>query len=215
MLLIPTYFLQIRGESTLAAGLLMAPQGLGAMLTMPIARWLVDRIGPGRIVLTGLTLIATGMGALTQLGADTPYWLLLSALFVMGMGMGSTMMPTMTAALQTLVDHTIARGSTLMNIVQQVAASIGTAVMSVVLTNQLTNAALAGPAIAAQRNPAVAAQLPPDALERGLDQAASGFATTFTVALVLVLLAVVPALLLPRTRAPQAGDAAEPAVPVH
>ena len=36
-LLFPSYFLQIRGETTLAAGLLLAPQGIGAMLTMPIA----------------------------------------------------------------------------------------------------------------------------------------------------------------------------------
>ena len=53
----------------------------------------------------------------------------------MGLGMGSTMMPIMSSALATLTDHTIARGSTLMNIVQQVAASIGTAVFSVLLTN--------------------------------------------------------------------------------
>ncbi|MGZ8719471.1 MAG: DHA2 family efflux MFS transporter permease subunit, partial [Aeromicrobium sp.] len=37
LLLVPTYFIQIRGETTLAAGLLVAPQGIGAMLTMPIA----------------------------------------------------------------------------------------------------------------------------------------------------------------------------------
>ena len=53
----------------------------------------------------------------------------------MGLGMGATMMPIMTAALKTLSDHNIARGSTLMNIVQQVAASIGTALFSVLLTN--------------------------------------------------------------------------------
>ena len=55
----------------------------------------------------------------------------------MGMGMGMTMMPIMTAALATLRHAEVARGSTLMNIVQQAAASVGTAVMSVILTNQL------------------------------------------------------------------------------
>ena len=37
-LLFPQYFLQVRGETTLHAGLLLAPQGIGAMLTMPIGR---------------------------------------------------------------------------------------------------------------------------------------------------------------------------------
>ena len=46
----PTYFQQVRGESTLVAGLLVAPQGIGAMLTMPIAGTLGDKLPVGRIV---------------------------------------------------------------------------------------------------------------------------------------------------------------------
>ena len=34
------------------------------------------------------------------------------SLFVMGLGMGGTMMPIMSSALATLREHTIARGST-------------------------------------------------------------------------------------------------------
>ncbi len=54
MLLFPTYFLLVRGESALAAGLLMPSQGVGALITMPIAGKLADRIGAGRVVLPGL-----------------------------------------------------------------------------------------------------------------------------------------------------------------
>ncbi|WP_027500640.1 DHA2 family efflux MFS transporter permease subunit [Rhodococcus sp. UNC363MFTsu5.1] len=199
-LLFPSYFLQVRGETTLAAGLLLAPQGIGAMLTMPVAGTLVDKIGPGKIVLTGITLIAAGMAVFTQVGADTSYVLLLGALFVMGLGMGCTMMPIMTAAMQTLTNETVARGSTLMNIVQQVAGSIGTATMSVVLTNQMLSRPLAGPATAAAHDPAIAEKMPPGAVEQGLEAAADAFGNTFTVALVLILLTLIPAFLLPRTK---------------
>jgi EmrB/QacA subfamily drug resistance transporter len=198
MLLIPSYFLQVRGETTLQAGLLMAPQGFGAMVTMPIAGRIADKSGPGRVVLIGLVLAALGMGVLTQVGADTSYPLILAGLFVMGMGMGSTMMPIMSSALRTLSDHMIARGSTLMNIVQQVASSVGTAIMSVVLTNQILDSQLAGPAIAARSNPSIAAQLPPGAVEQGLSDVASAFATTFTLALVLLGVTFLAAFLLPR-----------------
>lgn len=206
MLLIPSYFMQIRGESTLQAGLLVAPQAIGATLTMPLAGKLVDRTGPGRIVLTGLAFVTVGMGMLTQVGADTSYFYVLGALFVMGMGMGCSMMPTMTAALQTLRDHMIARGSTLMNIVQQVAMSIGTAIMSVVLTNQIAGSELAGAAVASQEDPAIAEQIPPGALEQGFDEAASGFSTTFTVAAVLLLFTFVPAAFFPRRKQEDAGE---------
>ena len=55
----------------------------------------------------------------------------------MGLGMGGTMMPIMTSALKTLRSAEVARGSTLLNITQQIASSVGVAVMSVILTNHL------------------------------------------------------------------------------
>jgi EmrB/QacA subfamily drug resistance transporter len=47
LLVLPLYLQVDRGESTLVTGLLMAPQGLGAALVMPISGRLTDRIGGG------------------------------------------------------------------------------------------------------------------------------------------------------------------------
>jgi EmrB/QacA subfamily drug resistance transporter len=218
LLLVPTYFQQIRGESTLHAGLLVAPQGLGAMVTMPIAGRLVDKIPVGRIVPFGLTGIIIGMFGLTQVTATTPYWQLIVTLFVMGLGMGATMMPTFTSALKTLANHEVARGSTLLNITQQVSSSCGVALMSVILTNQLNDSpvipgtgdipGLSGgltetqAAILSNTNPAEFARLglDPAAVARGLVDAAEAFAHTFWVAWALVVLTLIPALMLPRKR---------------
>jgi len=218
MLLLPSYFLQVRGQTTLHTGLLMAPQGLGAMLTMPIAGRLTDKTGPGKLVLFGIVLISAGLSVFTQVTASTPYPLLLGALFVMGMGMGCTMMPIMSAALATLKDAQIARGSTLMNIVQQVGGSIGTAVMSVVLTNLVKDDQVAGAYLAVKQGAIPAEQVPPPVLAAGPDALADAFGSTYVVALSLVILCLVPALFLPRrklTRADTpAGEAAVP-VPMH
>lgn len=180
-LLFPLYFQQVRGEDALSAGLLLAPQGVGAMLTMPVAGILADRIGPGKIVLTGISVITVGMAMFTQIEADTSYLYICSALFIMGLGMGGTMMPIMSAALATLRPHTIARGSTLMNIVQQVAASIGTALFSVLLTNGIIGL-----------DPS-----DPDTYAAGL---ADAFATVFVVATALVACVLIPAAFLPRRK---------------
>ncbi len=134
-LLFTLYFQQVRGETPLASGWLVAPQGFGAMVTMPIAGFLADKIGPGKVVLTGIVLDTIGMGMLIGIGATTPYSYIITAFVIMGLGMGSTMMPVFTAALASLKDHDIARGSTLMNITQQIAISMGTAMFSVLLTN--------------------------------------------------------------------------------
>ena len=200
MLLFPSYFLQVRGESTLNAGLLLAPQGLGAMLTMPLAGKLTDRIGPGKLVLGGIVLIAAGMAVFTQISADTSYGLLLGSLFVMGMGMGMTMMPIMSAALASLTHQSVARGSTLMNIVQQTAGSIGTAVMSVILTNQILGSPTAGAYAAVAQGAIPAEQVPPQVLADGQFALADSFGSTYLVALVLIALCVVPAFFLPRKK---------------
>ncbi len=208
-LLLPSYLQQVRGLSALHSGLMLAPQGLGAMLTIPIAGRLVDKIGPGKIVMTGLVVIAIGTAFLTQLHADTSYPLLIAALFVMGLGMGCTMMPVMSAAIQTLTQAQVARGSTLMNIVNQTAGSIGTATMSVILTNLLNGKAFAQPAIASHFNPAIAATLPPGAIHEGLQEAASAFSHTYIIAVVLCVITLIPAYFLPRVKPPAPAENAD------
>jgi EmrB/QacA subfamily drug resistance transporter len=218
LLLVPTYFQQIRGESTLAAGLLVAPQGIGAMVTMPIAGRLVDKMPVGRIVPFGLLGIIIGMFGLTQVTATTPYPQLIITLFVMGLGMGATMMPTFTSALKTLANHEVARGSTLLNITQQVSSSCGVALMSVILTNQLNDSPVIPgtqnipglPAGIKETEAAILSNTSPDefarldldpaAVAQGLVDAAAAFAHTYWVAWVLVVLTLIPALMLPRKR---------------
>jgi len=215
-LLLPSYLQQVRGETALAAGLLIAPQGIGAMITMPIAGRLVDKIGPGKIVLTGITLMTIGMAFFTQLEADTAYPIMMVALLIMGFGMGCTMMPTMTAAIQTLTHSQVARGTTLMNIVNQTSGSIGTAIMSVVLTNLLQDKPDAGAAIASNTDPSLAAKLPPGTIESGFDQAADAFSSTYVVAVVVLALTLIPAFFLPRTKPKNPELAADtPAAMMH
>ncbi len=60
MLLFPLYEQAARGLSALDAGLLMAPQGLAAMVAMPIAGKLTDVRGPRTLVLIGVAAIAAG-----------------------------------------------------------------------------------------------------------------------------------------------------------
>ncbi|MBO0852787.1 MAG: DHA2 family efflux MFS transporter permease subunit [Nocardia sp.] len=204
-LLLPSYLQQVQGHSTVMTGLLMAPQGIGAMVTMPIGGKLVDRIGPGKVVLTGLVVIAVSLVFFTRLTPDTSTVWLMVALFVMGLGMGFTMMPTMTAAIQTLTHAQVARGSTLMNIVNQAAGSVGTATMSVLLTNMLQDKPLAQAAVGSQFDPSIAQKMPPGALDTGFAQAATAYSHTYVVAAVLVVVTLIPAIFLPRSK-PEAHE---------
>jgi EmrB/QacA subfamily drug resistance transporter len=136
--LLPLYFQLVRGESAFHAGLLMAADALGAMVSMPIATRLTDKTGPRPVVLVGLTLLGIGMLSLTQIQSDTPLWFIECTLFVTGLGKGATMMPSVSAALSTLQRHEIARVSSGVNMMQRVGGSIGIALLAVVLSHQMT-----------------------------------------------------------------------------
>ncbi|HEY7594710.1 MAG TPA: DHA2 family efflux MFS transporter permease subunit [Actinophytocola sp.] len=221
MLLFPLYFQQVRGEGALNAGLLLAPQGIGAMIMMPLAGMLVDRGWAARIVPFGIVVIAGTMTMFTQLTDTTSYWTIGGTLFVMGIGMGMTMMPVMSIALKTLKQEQVARASTSLNIIQQVAASIGTAMLSVLLFNEVKDRLT--PVIAqlqAQAPPGTPApsatsirDLPEQVRQLLTPPLADAYSSTFVWAAVLLALAFIPALFLPRGKvapAEQAGPANEP-----
>jgi EmrB/QacA subfamily drug resistance transporter len=197
MLLVPLYYQTVRGASALQAGLLVAPGGVGAMLLMPLAGRLTDRYGPTWLPATGLPLVAIGLIPFVFVGPHTPYVLLCCANFVQGLGMGLAMMPNMTAAMQAVPAAAIARTSTAMNIIRQAGASIGTAVLSVILASAITSnlsAVIGGRASGSGSGGLATLQhLPASAHAAAVAPLADAFASTFVWALVLILVALVPA----------------------
>src|SRR5207244_3619017 len=133
LLLLPLYYQVVRHEDPLHVGLLLAPQGLGAALVMPFAGVLTDRIGARLVVSAGVVLAALGALAFTQIGASTSYLYLAAAFLVLGLGAGSTIMPSMAAAFQTLAREEAPRATSALNAIQRIAGAIGTALLAVVL----------------------------------------------------------------------------------
>ena len=200
-LLLPYYLQEVRFESALNAGLLMIPQGVGSMLMMPVAGVLSDRTGSGRISPFGLVIIGASVLWLTGIGADTPFWQLEIALFVNGLGMGLTMMPIFTGAIQTIRERQSARASALLNILQQAGASVGTAVLSVILASAIAaNLHVHGTFNAG-------ATIPPAARARVAPPLAAAFGQAFWWAFGLIVVAFLASLLLPKRRPERAEGA--------
>ena len=198
MLLVPLYFQAVRGASALQAGLLMAPGGFGAMLMMPLSGRLTDRYGPTWLPATGLPFVAVGLIPFVFVGAHTSYVLLCAANFVQGLGMGLAMMPNMTAAMQAVPASAIARTSTAMNIIRQAGASIGTAVLSVILASAITSnlTGILGSRVSGSHSGggiATLQHLPANAHAAIAPPLADAFGSTFLWALVLILVALIPA----------------------
>jgi MFS family permease len=132
-------------------------------------------------------------------GPHTSYAILIAGNFVQGLGMGLSMMPCMTAAMQSVPPTAIARTSTAMNIIRQGGASIGTAVLTVVLATGITHnlkSALGAHAPRSSGGLGSLQSLPGSEHAAVAAPIAHAFGTTFVWALALVAIAVVPALAL-------------------
>ena len=193
LLLVPLYYQSVRGATALDAGLLLVPQGLGAMVTMPIGGRITDRRGPWWLPSVGLPLLIIGIIPFAFVTATTSYVLLCGFNFVLGLGMGLSMMPTMTAAMQSVPASAIARTSTAMNIIRQGGASIGTAILSVILASQI-NSRLHLHARGGHGGFAAVAHLPAAQQAHIKGPLASAFAHSFVYAVGLLVIAFIPAL---------------------
>src|SRR3954470_5900590 len=193
LLVLPLYYQVDRGQSALMAGLLLAPQGIGAALMLPISGPLVDRVGGGPVVVAGCSLVALATFPLAFVTDHTPYVLLGAVLFVRGLGLGASIQPATAAAYAVLDTSQVPRATVALNTLRQIGGSIGTALLAVVLQHE-SAAALSS----AGGTSGLLAPLPAGERARISAPVADAFAHTFMWAAVMALLAIAPAVALLR-----------------
>jgi MFS transporter, DHA2 family, multidrug resistance protein len=195
------------------AGLHLAPVGLGALITLPIAGVFIDKYGPAKIVLIGLPVMAVGLGIFTWGVARQAHFspTLLAGLTITGLGVGCTTTPLSAALMQSLAPHQIARGTTLVTVNQQLGGSVGAALMAVVLTNQFTSdeTLIAANKVATLQDEASKRGLPvdpsaiprqalsPDFASHVMHNLSQVYTLVFVLTVALVAFTIVPAAFLP------------------
>jgi EmrB/QacA subfamily drug resistance transporter len=173
MILIPLYLQQIRAESAVETGLLMAPLGIGMVIAMPLAGRMADRLGGGPLALGGVLLTTLAMIPFAFVGTNTSIPYLSGAMVIRGFGSGFAMMPAVSAAFASLKRSEVADATPQINVVHRVGGSFGTAVLAVVLQRSLAGVTSNA-------------------------EAAAAFGTAFWWALALTAAAIIPCVILVR-----------------
>jgi EmrB/QacA subfamily drug resistance transporter len=201
MVVIPVYFQVVRGESPLRAGLLLAPIGLGAIITMSLSGRLADKIAPRWIAIAGMIIVVAGAIVFTRIHVATSLALLAGALFVVGLGHGAILPPAMGASYQGMPQPEIPAATATFNVVIRVGSSFGTAALAVVLQQAIRN-----------RIPGAAGGLSGAAALHGAPARAaltSAFGVSFWWVAAIAAVAVIPTFFIPPRRpaaAPAHGD---------
>jgi EmrB/QacA subfamily drug resistance transporter len=141
LFLLPLYYQQLRGETVLHAGLIMIPQGIGALAARLVVGKLVDRFGARAVTIASFLLAAAATVPFAFAGPHTSQWWLGAMLLIRGLGVGAVLIPSMSVAYQDVPSAGIPHATMNTRIAQQVGASFGTAIVAVALQSQLAHGA--------------------------------------------------------------------------
>lgn len=146
-MLIPLYLIQACGRTPAEMGWMLAPLGLGMMVTYPSLGFLTERFGSRAVACSGalLALLATlVLAALADSRIDS--LLLLPVLFVRGMGQGAVGLPTMSVAYASIERRRLSMATTTLNIAQRLGGPTVTTLCAIFLAAMLERGATsAGP----------------------------------------------------------------------
>ncbi|MEE6289093.1 MDR family MFS transporter [Georgenia sp. MJ173] len=136
LILLPMYLQNIMGLTTLETGLVLFPGGLTMGLIAPFVGRLFDKVGPRPLVIPGSIVLATALGLMTLLTADSPTWHAVAIHVTLSIGLGFLMTPLMTSALGSVEPALYSHGSAIMNTLQQLAGAAGTALFITIMSTR-------------------------------------------------------------------------------
>jgi EmrB/QacA subfamily drug resistance transporter len=134
------YLQQVKGYSPMTSGLAFLPMIACILLASNSSSIvLLPRLGPRTLIVTGMVLGGAAMGYLTQITVTSSYATsVLPALLALGLGFGMIFAPAINTATAGVSRQDSGVASALVNTMQQVGGSIGTAALSTVALTATT-----------------------------------------------------------------------------
>jgi DHA2 family multidrug resistance protein len=135
--LLPPMLSTIFGYPTITTGLVMAPRGIGTMISMLIVGRIVRLVDPRVLVVIGLLMTAQSLYTMSGFSPQMDSWLILSSGIIQGLGLGLVFVPLSTVAFATLDARFRTDATALFSLVRNIGSSIGISIVTVVLTRNL------------------------------------------------------------------------------
>ncbi|KRK47376.1 DHA2 family efflux MFS transporter permease subunit [Secundilactobacillus kimchicus] len=138
-MVIPLYLQIVKGMSALNSGLTLLFGALMMGVMSPITGRAVDKYGAKRLSIMGMLLLTLGSIPFIFITKDTPTIYIVFLYAVRMFGIAMAMMPATTVGMNALPVHLIGHGTAVNNTQRQIASSVGTAILTSVLTNVANN----------------------------------------------------------------------------
>ncbi|MGE5416066.1 MAG: DHA2 family efflux MFS transporter permease subunit [Acidobacteriota bacterium] len=134
--LLPLLLQNVFGQTAMKTGLIMFPGAIASGLMMPISGRIFDKYGARGIASLGLILVIWTGFVMSGFTESTAFSAITWWIVIRGLGMGFSMMSIATAGMNEVPVAMVGRASALSNVVRQVAASFGIAILTTILQNR-------------------------------------------------------------------------------
>lgn len=127
--LLPIYLQNLLGISALETGIIMLPGAvIGAILGYFAGRWF-DKFGPRKVIIPCTFILLLGGCGLIAFSLDTPIPFIIAVYTCLSVGITGTITPINTWGINSLDNSVIQHANALSNTLNQVGASLGTAIL--------------------------------------------------------------------------------------
>ena len=127
----------IYGYPTITTGLVMAPRGVGTMISMILVGRLVRLVDARILVVTGLSLTTLSLHMMTGFTPQMDDMPVIVSGVIQGLGLGLVFVPLSTVAFATLAPKYRADATSLFSLVRNIGSSIGISVVSLMLSRNV------------------------------------------------------------------------------
>jgi EmrB/QacA subfamily drug resistance transporter len=135
---LPAFFENVQGRDALNTGLILAIQGIAAIVGVVAAGRLYNVTGPRPLVVLGLALTTIGSYGFINLTASTDPQTLQAWLAVRGLGFGLANIPLQTLVMARISNRAMARASSLVNVTRQIFGALGLSILTAYFTTRST-----------------------------------------------------------------------------
>ncbi|HEY5210580.1 MAG TPA: DHA2 family efflux MFS transporter permease subunit [Stellaceae bacterium] len=145
LVLIPPIFQTLMNYPVVTTGLIMAPRGIGTMVSMVLVGRLTGKVDPRILIAFGFGLSALSLWQMTHFDLQMDRWPVIWSGLIQGFGVGFAYVSLTSAAFATLDPRLRAEGTAFFNLMRNIGSSIGISVVQALLTEntQIMHSSLA------------------------------------------------------------------------
>jgi DHA2 family multidrug resistance protein len=127
LLLVPIFLQTLLGYPALAAGIAMAPRGLGSFLMMPLVGTVLVKFDSRKVLAVGLAGASWSLYALGRLNLNAGYWDIFWPQFLQGAALAMLFVPLTTATMSPIRKEEMGNATSMFNLMRNLGGSIGIA----------------------------------------------------------------------------------------